>query len=126
MIGRNAAIALGAVIVGGTTGAASVQPLTRTLYYQVSAVNSAGEGPRSNELSVTFTEPLSVFQQFVTDSQAAAYYKKWVAANPFDAGRWASFRDQILAASLPLAPTMTTKYGAALVDAGIITIYEMR
>ncbi len=115
-----------AVLAVGVAGATSVQPLTRTVYYQVAAVNAAGEGPRSNELSVTFTEPLSVFQQFVTDSQAAAYYKKWTVANPNEAARWYAFRDQTLAGGIPLAPVMGTKYGAALVDAGLITVYEVR
>jgi hypothetical protein len=88
-----------------------------TYCYRVAAVNAAGEGPLSNEICATVGAP---FQRFVTDMQAAAYYAKWVRDNPNDSGRWFAFRDQMLAGTAPAPPVMTTRYGAGLVDAGVI------
>lgn len=103
------------------TSAAVAVPTKQTFYYQVSAVNAAGEGPRSNEVKATIV-PLTDFQTFVTDSQAAAYYQKWSHDNPGDLARWTAYRNAILASGLPTKPTMTSRYGQGLVDGGQLFI----
>ena len=96
---------------------AASEPLV-TLYYQVSAVNAVGEGPRSNEVAVTVPASLAYFTDFVADMQAATYYGKWTRDNPGEANRWYAFRDLVLGgADQPSPPTMLTKYGKALIDA---------
>jgi len=61
---------------------------------------------------------LDIFRQFVAAIESVPYHSKWTRANPNDALRWAGFRDAVLAGQTPTPPTMTTKYGAALADAG--------
>lgn len=66
------------------------------------------------------SKPLDDFKQFVNDAQASDYYKKtWARDNPGELSRWTAFRDSILAGHSPPKPTMTTKYGASLIDAGM-------
>ena len=59
--------------------------------------------------------------EFVPDIQGSSYHPKWVRANPAEAGRWNTFRDQVLAykaGDTLTPPSMATKYGKALVAAG--------
>lgn len=134
------AASLVAVAVGATAAGTA---LTIDHTTTASAVTVA-ESPLSNELAATPHEPLppvtgavlEFFRKFVNDSQAAAYYPKWVAgncgcarggtpANPLaftDAARWFSFRDALLAGGRPDYPPMTTFYGKALADAGLIAL----
>lgn len=63
---------------------------------------------------------LDDFKQFVTDEQAAAYYRKWVNQNPGASAKWFAFRDAIIAGQRPTPPDMgANRYGRALVDAGV-------
>lgn len=62
---------------------------------------------------------LDDFAAFVTDAQAAAYYRKWTRDNPHLSAAWETFRDGILAGNRPALPDMgRNRYGCALVDAG--------
>jgi hypothetical protein len=108
--------------------------------YSVAAINSIGEGPKSNSISVMATgvhlPSLEVFIRFVADIQKAAYYTKWVAANcgainggtptlpttASDAGKWFAFRDAILAKQRPNAPSVISFFGKGLIDAGVLTL----
>lgn len=104
------------------------------------------ESPLSNEMVATpvVTTPLppltggsfAAFQKFVTDTQAAKLYQNWIAANcgapnggtpvaprpGTEAARWYAFRNALLNAQRVPAPAMTTFYGRALIDAGIILL----
>lgn len=63
----------------------------------------------------------AIFEEFVQNIQSSAYHPKWVKANPAEAGKWATFRDAVLAyksGDSVAAPSMATKYGRALVAAG--------
>ena len=57
--------------------------------------------------------------EFLPNIQGAPYHAKWAAANAGgDAPKWRVFRDALLAGQTPVVPSMTTKYGRALVAAG--------
>ncbi len=56
---------------------------------------------------------------FVPNIESAPYHSKWVSANRNgDAARWAIFREAILRGESPSPPSMSTRYGRALVAAG--------
>lgn len=62
---------------------------------------------------------LDIFpDKYVPHTEAAAYYRKWVRANPVEAGRWAAFRDDVIANKQVTPPAMSTEYGKGLIAAG--------
>lgn len=66
---------------------------------------------------------VSIFaDEFVPNIQAAPYHSKWRSQNSGDNHRWETYRDACIAykagEAAPVAPTMSTKYGRALVAAG--------
>ena len=57
--------------------------------------------------------------EFVPNIEGAPYHSKWRSANASgDAPKWAQFRDDVIAGKQVAPPSMSTKYGRALVAAG--------
>ena len=56
--------------------------------------------------------------EFLPSIQGSSYHSKWLAANPFEAVKWAKFRDAVLAGRQLVPPGMSSKYGKALIAAG--------
>jgi len=72
-----------------------------------------------------FDADLATFgSRFRSNIESAPYHAKWVAANKIEAAKWAVFRDAVLTLTgktdepQPVPPTMSTRYGRAIVAAG--------
>lgn len=68
-------------------------------------------------------DPLKLFpDDYVPNEQSSNNHKKWVQANPNESQKWAAYRDKVLAYKaddpVPVAPTLATPHGKALVAAG--------
>lgn len=61
---------------------------------------------------------LDIFRRFVGDIQASTYYKQWSKGYPAERDKWVLFREAILASKAPVAPSLNSYMGKALVDAG--------
>lgn len=61
------------------------------------------------------------FALFVADAEASSFYSKWTAQNPGETLRWTTFRNALTVGQMAAAvPTMSTRYGASLVDGGVL------
>lgn len=80
------------------------------------------EGPTSNEKAVVAGTPLTILQLFIADMQASTYYKSWSTSYPTDLQKWVIYRNATLAGMKPSRPTMTTKFGNALIDTAALEI----
>lgn len=56
--------------------------------------------------------------EYVPNAEGVSYHGKWVRANPVEASKWATFRDSVIRGEQVVPPSMSTKYGKALVAAG--------
>lgn len=82
----------------------------------------------SDGISVTTSygppgDPCTIdFRRFLADMFASSDYSDWCSANPGDCATWITYKNAILAGHTPSPPVMSTDFGTALVDAGIIAL----
>lgn len=70
------------------------------------------------------SSPLDDFHLFVNDSEASNYFPKWSAQNSGETSRWTAYKTAIFAGLAPSPPAMTSRYGASLIDGGILYLHS--
>lgn len=94
------------------------------LRFVLSSIAAVVFGRSDSLLEETVTD-LDIFRSFVTAIESVPYHTKWLNANKNgDTPKWVAFRDGVLAGQTPTVPTMATKYGTALVDAGEMVLNQ--
>jgi hypothetical protein len=63
---------------------------------------------------------LTDYQKYVTDTSASTYFADWKRKNPGEYTKWVAFDKAVQAGPVANPPTLATKFGKGLVDAGII------
>lgn len=107
--------------VQGALGAGSVVPAQQHLTAQTQTAppaTPAGQPPPRVLASVLMAD----FQTFVTDVEKSSAFTTWAKSQPADAATWNTYSRAILAGQVPATPAMTSPFGVALVDVGVLAL----